>query len=296
MPAITPPAIIAVKLTAPMTLELAGPLDHLVSILPACNENSSFVKISKTQQEEFSKVPEVTVIFWIMKILATTLGETAGDAVSMSLNVGYLISTAIFALIFLVAVVIQIIAKKFHPMIYWMTIVATTTVGTTLADFADRSLGIGYTGGTTILFVLLMASLFVWRRTMGSVAVETVASPKAEMFYWVTIMFSQTLGTALGDWMSDSMELGYLGSVGVFGTMLAVIAVCYYRTKISHTTLFWAAFILTRPLGAVVGDFLDKPIGQGGLALSRYTASGVLMGMIAFLIFAFSHRPAKRGH
>jgi len=247
-------------------------------------------------QKEFSKVPEVTLIFWIIKILATTLGETAGDAVSMSLDLGYLLSTVIFAVIFVVAVVVQILAKKFHPVIYWATIVATTTVGTTMADFADRSLGIGYTGGTAILFVLLMASLFIWRRTMGSVAIDTVSSPKSEMFYWVTIMFSQTLGTAMGDWMSDSMEIGYLGSVGVFGTMLAIIALCYYRTKVSRTTLFWAAFIMTRPLGAVVGDFLDKPFGKGGLELSRYTASAILMGLIVFFIFAFSHRPAKRTH
>jgi uncharacterized membrane-anchored protein len=252
--------------------------------------------MSTTQQNEFSKVPEVTLIFWSIKILATTLGETAGDAVSMSLNLGYLLSTAIFAVIFLAAVVVQILAEKFHPVIYWATIVATTTVGTTLADFADRSLGIGYTGGTTLLFVLLMASLYVWRRTTGSVAVDTVSSPRSEVFYWVTIMFSQTLGTALGDWMSDSMGLGYLGSVGVFGGVLALIALAYYRTKISHTILFWAAFILTRPLGAVVGDFLDKPVKEGGLALSRYTASGILMAVIVFFIFAFSHRPAKRAH
>ena len=252
--------------------------------------------MNTTQQDNFSKVPEVTMVFWIIKILATTLGETAGDALSMSLDLGYLLSTVVFAAIFLVAVVVQIVAKKFHPVIYWTTIVATTTVGTTLADFADRSLGIGYAGGTSILFVLLMASLIVWRRTMGSVAVETVSSPKSEMFYWVTIMFSQTLGTALGDWTSDSMDFGYLGSAAVFGLMLAVIAVCYYRTNISRTILFWAAFILTRPLGAVVGDFLDKPLGNGGLALSRYAASGVLMGLIVFFVFAFSHRPAKRDH
>ena len=175
-----------------------------------------------------------------------------------------------------------------------MTIVATTTVGTTLADFSTRSLGVGYAGGTALLFALMMTSLYVWRRITGSVAVDTVSSPKSEIFYWVTIMFSQTLGTAMGDWMSDSMALGYLGSVCVFGTILAVIAGAYYRTKISHTILFWAAFIFTRPLGAVVGDFLDKPLEEGGLALSRYTASGVLLGLIAFFIFAFSHRPAKR--
>ena len=252
--------------------------------------------MSTTRQNEFSKVPEVTVIFWILKILATTLGETAGDAASMSLNLGYLVSTAIFAVLFLAAVVVQIIAEKFHPVIYWTTIVATTTVGTTLADFTDRSLGIGYPGGTVLLFVLLMASLFVWRRSTGTVAVDSVSSPKSEVFYWITIMFSQTLGTALGDWMSDSMGLGYVGSAGVFGGGLVVIALAYYLTKISHTLLFWAAFILTRPLGAVVGDFLDKPRDAGGLALSRFTASGILMAAIVFFIFAFSHRPAKRAH
>ena len=243
-----------------------------------------------------SKVPEVTLIFWIIKILATTLGETAGDAVSMSWDLGYLLSTVIFAGAFLVAVVVQITTRKFHPVIYWVTIVATTTVGTTLADFADRTLNIGYTGGTSILFISLLLSLFVWRRTMGSVAVDSVSSPKSEMFYWITIMFSQTLGTALGDWTSDSMDFGYLWSVAIFGSMLAVIAVCHYHTRISRTILFWSAFILTRPLGAVVGDFLDKPIKEGGLALSRFTASGVLIGLMVFFIFAFSHRPAKREH
>ena len=248
------------------------------------------------QADETSKVPEVTLIFWIIKILATTLGETGGDAVSMSLNFGYLISTGIFAVLFAVAVVIQIVSRKFHPVIYWVTIVATTTVGTTLADFADRSLGIGYTGGTSILFVAVIASLFLWRRVMGTVAVNSVASPRAEMFYWVTIMFSQTLGTALGDWTADSLEFGYLGSAAIFGGLLGVLAIFYYRTKLSHTALFWAAFILTRPLGAVVGDFLDKPKDHGGLDLSRFSASGVLVALMAFFIFAFPHRAAKRAH
>ena len=248
------------------------------------------------KQDVFSKVPEVTLIFWIIKILATTLGETGGDAVSMSMNLGYLVGTGIFAVLFMVAVVVQISARKFHPVIYWITIIATTTVGTTLADFADRSLGIGYLGGTTILFTLLMASLFIWYRTLGSVAVDTVSSPKSEMFYWITIMFSQTLGTALGDWTADTAGIGYGGGVVVFGTLLAVIAAAYYWTKISHTVLFWAAFILTRPLGAVVGDFLDKPISSGGLALSRYSASMALIVLMAFFIFAFSHKPAKRTH
>jgi uncharacterized membrane-anchored protein len=250
-----------------------------------------------TEKDEIlSKVPEVTLIFWIIKILATTLGETGGDAVTMSMNLGYLIGIGIFSVIFMVAVVAQISAKKFHPLLYWTTIIATTTVGTTLADFADRSLGIGYAGGSSVLFILLMTSLFVWYRTLGSVAVDTVSSPKSELFYWITIMFSQTLGTALGDWTADSAGLGYGGSAVVFGALLAVIAAAYYWTKISHTALFWAAFILTRPLGAVVGDFLDKPISKGGLSLSRYSASATLLGLIIFFIFVFSHKPAKRTH
>lgn len=252
--------------------------------------------MNTTKQEMLSKVPEVTLVFWIIKILATTLGETGGDAVSMSMNLGYLVGTAIFAVIFIVAVTIQIKAKKFHPVLYWTTIIATTTVGTTLADFADRSLGIGYAGGTVLLLTLLLTSLYVWHRTLGSVAVDTVSSPKSEAFYWVTIMFSQTLGTALGDWTADTAGLGYTGGAIVFGTMLAIIAVVYYRTKISHTVLFWAAFILTRPLGAVVGDFLDKPIAKGGLELSRYSASLTLLALIVVCIFLFSHKAAAKRH
>jgi uncharacterized membrane-anchored protein len=258
--------------------------------------NRSEEKMNEGQKNILSKVPEVTLIFWIMKILATTLGETGGDTVSMSMNLGYLVGTEIFAAIFVVVVIAQVSAKKFHPTLYWTTIVATTTVGTTLADFADRSLGIGYAGGMTILFALLMASLLLWYRTLGSVAVDTVSSPKSEMFYWVTIMFSQTLGTALGDWTADTAGLGYIGGAIVFGAMLAVIAVAYYRTNISRTTLFWVAFILTRPLGAVVGDFLDKPITEGGLALSRYSASATILVLIVFCMFIFSQKPAKIGH
>lgn len=248
------------------------------------------------RQEVLSKVPEVTLIFWIIKILATTLGETGGDAVSMSMNLGYLVSTGIFSVMFIIAVIIQTFAKRFHPLLYWTTIIATTTVGTTLADFADRSLGIGYAGGTAILFTLLMASLFIWYRTLGSVAVATVSSPRSEMFYWITIMFSQTLGTALGDWTADTAGIGYGGGAIVFGAMLAVIAAAYYRTRISHTALFWAAFILTRPLGAVVGDFLDKPVSQGGLELGRFSASASLLVLILSCIFIFSHKPAIQGH
>jgi uncharacterized membrane-anchored protein len=241
-----------------------------------------------------AKVPAVTLVFWIIKILATTLGETAGDAVSMTMELGYLLGTAIFASIFIAAVIVQIRAEKFHPVIYWFTIIATTTLGTTVADFA--SLHIGYAGGTSLLFLLLMASLYTWRRVLGSVNINTVSSPRSEAFYWVTIMFSQTLGTALGDWTADDAGLEYLGAAALFGALLAIIAAAYFWTKISHTILFWAAFILTRPLGAVVGDFLDKPHDQGGLALSRFLASGILVAIIAACIFAFEHKPAKRAH
>ena len=248
------------------------------------------------KQEMLSKVPAITLGFWIIKILATTLGETGGDAVSMSMNLGYLVGTAIFAAIFIVAVIVQVSAKQFHPLVYWTTIVATTTVGTTMADYVDRSLGIGYPGGTTILFTLLMASLFVWYRTLGTVAMDSVRSTKSEVFYWVTIMFSQTLGTALGDWTADTAGLGYTGGALVFSAMLAIVAAMYYRTKISHTVLFWAAFILTRPLGAVVGDFLDKPHAKGGLELSRYTASASLLVIIAVLILVLPHKAAEKHH
>lgn len=252
--------------------------------------------MNSTLEKNLSKVPEVTLMFWIVKIAATTLGETAGDAVSMSMDLGYLIGTAIFAAIFLIAVLVQIKASQFHPVIYWMTIITTTTVGTTMADFADRSLGIGYAGGSALLFILLLASLAVWYRSLGSISVETVSSPKAEIFYWVTIMFSQTLGTALGDWTSDSAGLGYSGSAVLFGALLAVIAALYFWTKISRTFLFWAAFILTRPLGAVVGDFLDKPVDHGGLAMSRYTASAALLLFMVVCIFLFPHKAAKKAH
>lgn len=256
----------------------------------------------KTQAQEnlaqvvLTKVPAITLGFWIIKILATTLGETAGDALSMSMNLGYLLSTAIFAAIFIVAVTAQIKAKQFHPALYWATIIATTTVGTTLADYADRSLGIGYAGGTTLLFTLLMASLWLWYRTLGTVSVASVSTPKVEAFYWVTIMFSQTLGTALGDWTADTAGLGYTGGALVFGGLLALIALAYYQTKISHTLLFWAAFILTRPLGAVVGDFLDKPIAKGGLNLSRYSASLTLLVLIVICLFVFKQKAAKKAH
>jgi len=247
-------------------------------------------------QDALIKVPEVTLGFWLIKIAATTLGETGGDAVTMSMNLGYLVGTGIFVAIFLAAVVAQVKAKGFHPFLYWTTIIATTTVGTTLADFADRSLGIGYAGGSSLLLALLLGSLFVWHRTLGSVSVSTVSSPKAETFYWLTIMFSQTLGTALGDWMADTAGLGYTGAAVVFSGLLALVVAAYYWTGVSRTLLFWAAFILTRPLGAVVGDFLDKPLSAGGLALSRYSASAALLAFMLTAILLFRQRAARTAH
>ncbi len=252
--------------------------------------------MNKLSESTLSKVPEVTLLFWIIKIAATTLGETAGDAVSMSLSLGYLVGTAIFAAVFLLAVAGQIKATRFHPLLYWTTIIATTTVGTTLADFADRSLGIGYAGGTALLTLLLMTSLALWYRTLGSVSVASISSPQAEIFYWVTIMFSQTLGTALGDWTADTAGLGYEGGALVFGALLGLLVIAYYKTSISRTLLFWAAFILTRPLGAVLGDLLDKPLDAGGLALSRYSASLMLLVFILACLALFTHRPARQAH
>jgi uncharacterized membrane-anchored protein len=252
-----------------------------------------------------SKVPQVTLVFWIIKILATTLGETGGDAVTMSWlgettakakGSGYLIGTAIFGVIFVVAVLVQIKARKFHPFLYWLTIVATTTVGTTLADYCDRSLGIGYTGGSAILLTCVIASLLIWRWSTGSISIETVSTPSVEVFYWVTIMFSQTLGTALGDWVADTNNMGYLVGASLFMGLLMVTTILYYFTSISRVILFWMAFILTRPLGATVGDFLDKPIAKGGLALSRYTASLTLLVMIVALILVFPQKPASKAH
>ena len=243
-----------------------------------------------------AKVPEVTLAFWTVKIFATTLGETGGDAVSMSMNLGYLVATGIFAAFFLLAVATQIRAKQYHPALYWATIIASTTVGTTLADFFDRSLGIGYAGGSSILLALLLASLWVWKRSTGTIAVDSVASPRTELFYWTTIMFSQTLGTALGDWTADTAGLGYTGGALVFAALLAAVALAYYKTQISRAVLFWAAFILTRPLGAVVGDFLDKPVAAGGLELSRYTASAVLFALIVAMLWLIPQRAARKAH
>lgn len=247
-------------------------------------------------EKDLGKVPEVTLVFWVIKIAATTLGETGGDAVTMSMNLGYLIGTVVFAAIFIAAVSAQISAKRFRPFLFWVVIVATTTVGTTLADFVDRSLGVGYFGGSSILLVLLIASLGLWYGVLGSVSITRLESRKAEMFFWATIMFSQTLGTALGDWVADSnigLGLGYEGGALVFAVALAIVAVAYFRTKLPHTLLFWAAFILTRPLGATVGDLLDKPLADGGLAMSRYTASAALAVFILVCILLLPQKAEK---
>ncbi|MDB5731015.1 MAG: hypothetical protein JWQ03_910 [Variovorax sp.] len=252
--------------------------------------------MNRIADTNLGKVAQVTLAFWIIKIAATTLGETAGDAVTMSMQLGYLVGTAIFATVFVMAVAAQMAAKRFHPALFWAVIVATTTAGTTLADFFDRSLGIGYAGGSSILFVLLMATLGLWHRSLGSVSIDSITSRKAEIFYWATIMFSQTLGTALGDWMADpgtGLGLGYEGGALVFAAGLAVVAALYFWTRLSHTFLFWAAFILTRPLGATVGDLLDKPVASGGLALSRYTASTALAVFMVACIVVLPQRAEK---
>jgi uncharacterized membrane-anchored protein len=239
-----------------------------------------------------SKVAEVTLGFWIIKIAATTLGETAGDTATMSMDLGYLTGTAIFLVILVALVVAQILAKKFHPLLYWATIIASTTFGTTMADFADRSLGVGYTGGSLILLFCLLAVLGLWYWSEGSISVETVSTPRVEAFYWAAITFSQTLGTALGDWIADT-GLGYGGGALVFSLGLAVLAVLYFWTNVSRVLLFWAAFILTRPLGATVGDFLDKPLDQGGLDLSRPIASALLAAFILGCILLFPQRSGQ---
>ena len=252
-----------------------------------------------------TKVPAVTLLFWLIKIAATTLGETGGDAVTMSwlgettahpVANGYLIGTGIFAAVFLFAVGLQIQARRFNPWLYWFAIIASTTVGTTLADYVTRSLGVGYAGGSTLLLALVLGSLWWWKHVLGTVSVDSVADPTSEAFYWLTIMCSQTLGTALGDWVADTAGLGYTGGMLVFGGLLALIAALYRWSKVSHTLLFWAAFILTRPLGAVLGDFLDKPLAKGGLELSRYGASFALLACIVACIVLFPQRAARRAH
>ena len=240
-----------------------------------------------------SKVPAVTLGFWVIKILATTLGETGGDTFTMTLDWGYLAGTALFAFVLLVLVVAQILAKRFQPFLYWATIVASTTFGTTMADFADRSLGIGYTGGSTVLLLCLAAILGLWYASQGTISVNTVSTPKVEAFYWAAITFSQTLGTALGDWLADTGGLGYVGGALVFAAGIVVVAALYYWTNVSRVVLFWAAFILTRPLGATVGDFLDKPVGDGGLSLSRPLASAVIAIVIVAAIVLIPQRAGR---
>lgn len=251
--------------------------------------------------EVLSKVPAITLGFWVIKILATTLGETGGDTVTMTwlgettshpMPNGYLIGTAIFGVLLVGLVVAQVRARSFNAWLYWATIVASTTCGTTLADFADRSLGIGYPGGSLLLLACVLLSLFAWYRTLGTVNVNSIVTPRAETFYWITITFSQTLGTALGDWIADA-GLGYSGGALVFGAGLVLLAVLYFATKVSRVFLFWAAFILTRPLGATVGDFLDKPVAKGGLELSRPIASLILAVAIIALILLIPQRPGQ---
>jgi uncharacterized membrane-anchored protein len=244
-------------------------------------------------EQHVSKVPEITTVFWIIKIAATTLGEAGGDTVTMTLNWGYLAGTALFFSLLVIFVVLQIRAEKFHPFLYWATIVASTTAGTTMADFADRSLGIGYVGGSLLLFVCLILILALWHWTLGTIPAETVSTPKAEAFYWAAITFSQTLGTALGDWMADDTGLGYGGGALVFALGLAIIAALYVWTNASRVFLFWSAFILTRPLGATVGDFLDKPVKDGGLALSRPIASAVIAVFILGCLLVLPQRAGQ---
>jgi len=246
-----------------------------------------------TSPSAATKVPAVTLTFWIIKILATTLGETAGDTVSMTMDLGYAVGTAIFLGALLVLVAAQILANRFHPFLYWATIIASTTAGTTMADFADRSLGIGYAGGSVLLVCCVVATLATWHWSQGSVSVQTVRTPTTEAFYWATITFSQTLGTALGDWAADA-GLGYAGGALFFGTALALVAAAYFWTRISRVTLFWAAFILTRPLGATVGDFFDKPIAQGGLDVSRPLASAIIAVAIVACILVFPQKAGER--
>jgi uncharacterized membrane-anchored protein len=244
-------------------------------------------------KQALTKVPAVTLGFWVVKILATTLGETGGDTVTMTLNWGYVAGVVLFGIALVVLVTAQIFAKGFHASLYWATIVASTTFGTTLADFADRQLGIGYTGGTLLLLACLLTTLGLWRWTQGTVSVSTVSTPKVEAFYWATITFSQTLGTALGDWLADTRGFGYERGALVFITALIAVVALYYWTGVSRVTLFWVAFILTRPLGATVGDYLDKPVADGGLALSRPLASAVIAAIIIVLLIVLPQRPGR---
>jgi len=252
--------------------------------------------MNNTSKIALSKVPQITLIFWVIKIAATTLGETAGDALSMTMQLGYAVSSGILFAVFLAVLTAQVTAKSFHRFLYWAVIVATTTVGTTMADFADRSLGVGYVGGSLILFVALMLVLALWKFSAGPISFDHIISHKVEIFYWMTILFSNTLGTALGDFLADTSGLGYSGGALVFIGALAVVAIAYFTTKISHVLLFWAAFILTRPLGATVGDLLTKPLADGGLNLGRISSSLIIAGvMVGCILLSSRHAGAHPG-
>jgi uncharacterized membrane-anchored protein len=259
---------------------------------------NSTANVTLTPEQALSKVPALTLGFWIIKIAATTLGETGGDWVTMSLNLGYLVGTLIFLVAFIALVFAQVRAERFNAWLYWATIIATTTLGTTLADFCDRSLGVGYPGGVTVIVALLAASLGIWYRSEGTVAVESVATPRVEWFYWITILFSQTLGTALGDWVADDdrggLGLGFEVGAAIFGVGIVIVGLLWLGTRVSRTLLFWAAFVLTRPLGATLGDLLDKPVAQGGLAVSRLYASGILLAFIVACLVLIPQRAARR--
>jgi len=272
-----------------MTTSIAQPARHWNLIEDTAGETKAPPAWDTTLKAVASKVPEVALGFWIIKIAATTMGETGGDALSMSLDLGYALSTIIFFALFAIAVTAQIRAKKFHPFLYWAVIVATTLAGTTMADFADRSLGIGYAGGSSLLFALVIVTLIAWRYTIGSVSFDHISSPRVEMFYWATILFSNTLGTALGDWVADSGP-GYEGGALIFAGAIAIVAALYFFTKIPRTILFWSAFILTRPLGATLGDLLTKPVADHGLNLSRYTSTAAIAAFMIVCILVFPQR------
>lgn len=244
---------------------------------------------------QLSKVPRADAAFWTVKILATTLGEVGGNLISQNVGLGYLSATIILGGLFAALASFQISARSYRPWLYWSTIVASTTAGTTLADYATRSIGLGYTGGSLLLLALVLITLGSWRFTLGRVSADHITDRRHEIFYWLTITFSQTLGTALGDWFADTAGLGYSGSAAVFGAVLLVILVLHYRRAVDGVLLFWAAFILTRPLGAVVGNLFDKPVDHGGLALSRPLICGLLGGLMILALLIFPQRAGMHG-
>lgn len=247
----------------------------------------------KSLHSALSKVPAVTLWFWLIKICATTLGETGGDAFSMQLNLGYAVASLIFLAFFAVTLFIQVRAQKFHPFAYWAVVVATTTVGTTMSDYLDRSLGLGYIKSSIILFVGVLIVLGIWRAVAGKIEFENIISRRDEVFYWLTILVSNTLGTALGDYTADDLNLGFERGALVFAILIAVVAAAYFFTRISHAVLFWAAYVLTRPLGATLGDTLTKPGAQGGLNLDRFAASLVILVLMVVGIWWSESRKPK---